>query len=105
MSNSQLHEHREKFNDFVSSIKKNSKAVTKKELDSIFAYLQAQKTNDKAVVVSDNITNRIRSNKFVLVSFPGTEDTVCVLKNKSGSPSVRVIFRFSLLYCLIYCLM
>ena len=50
------------------------KAATKKELDSIFKYLRAQKTNHKAVV-SDNIDNRIRSNKFVLVSFPGTEDT------------------------------
>ena len=79
-------EHRQSFLEMLKSVKKNSKVVSNIELDAIKKCLK----NDKKGSISTNINivNRIKSNKFVLVNFPGAEDIVCVLKDKTKAQSV-----------------
>ena len=77
----ELEYHRNLFNNWLSTLKRNATVIPKSDLEKIKKYSISQRDG---VVASPDITfnlkRRITSNKFVLANFASGTDCVCVLQ-------------------------
>ena len=79
MVEAKLDEHRKLFEEYLTNSKTNSTVINHADLVEIKRYLLSSRDGN-TYNISAALKRRIKINKFVLASFPGDVDCVCVLK-------------------------
>ena len=86
-----LTEHKELFNEWLQTTKANSSFISKVDLEAVKNYLKSEISGEKNSTISSNLKRRIKTNRFMLASFPSETDSVCVLKkSKENIPLVGI---------------
>ena len=93
-----LASHENKFENYLSNVKSNSKLITTAELKTISSYLEELESGSSKMQLTYNIKRRIATNGFFLLSLSdggeskSNERTVCVAaKNKEKVRFVLIL--------------
>ena len=93
-------EHKRLFHSWLETTKGNTVYISRSDLEKVRTYLISLKNGDSSDIPF-NLKRRIKSNKFVLSSFPSADYCVCVLDtDKEHGLQVCVYCGYFILWCL-----